>query len=169
MIFNILTMLLGGVAAALLGHVFTQARGDREHMLKKLEELCLSLDAHSNSVTQWLVGTASNDYAKSAPPSPGKDAENYSVLTMLTHLYFPQLVPALEAIDAVKNEGMEQCLAMARLGANDRSREQPRRKLIELAQRFNALHFEFRRKLIALARNIRQGSLLSWVKDFFGF
>ncbi|MCX6980506.1 MAG: hypothetical protein NTV08_07105 [Verrucomicrobia bacterium] len=163
---NLFTLLLGGVAAALLGHVCTQARGDREHRLKKLEELCLALDSHCNSTTQWIVKTARLDFSHAVTPNPNEEAQDYSLLTMLANIYFPELIPALQAIEDIKNESLRRFLDLAHSG--DCASEKDRGEFVLLAQRLTPLHFEFRRKLIDLANRTRRGHLLSWIKDNLG-
>src|SRR4030095_1516904 len=101
---TIITILLSGISAAFLTHLFTQRRADREYRLKKLEELCLALDAHANWVIQWLVATSAHDYSQGPAPNPGEDAKNYNTLTMLTHIYFPSLIPALQKLETIKIE-----------------------------------------------------------------
>ena len=100
-------------------------------------------------------------------PSLAGDTQFYSTLTMLTQIYFPELIPALESIDGLKNEAIDRYAQIFQLKPRTLSEQQCRMDLIESAHQSITLHFEFRRKLFEIANRTRDGGLITWIKDSF--
>ncbi len=104
---SLITLIVG----ALLAYSFDSFKTRKAFRLQKVEELFLALSNHRNSVSRSLAYAFDVATGKTAKPKDKETEETrdrgtmeYERLVMYTNVYFPTLIPSLEAIEDVKNE-----------------------------------------------------------------
>jgi hypothetical protein len=172
------TLLFGGVISASLGafvsHVFSQQRDDREYRLTKIEIVATTLLGvqrqdyiASNVLLRYCFGEiAKNDYdaALTETQGQGHTIDNVQVTVLIL---FPtlqgRLLAWMECRSNVTNAELRIKLVEGRESLLEISKELEAKRDLQ-AKLFD----EWQAALIQLSTEIREGSVIKWVKEMVG-
>lgn len=109
--FTLLTSVATLIVGIVLTYSFNSFQTRKAFRLQKVEELFIALATHRNSVSrslQYAFNVATReDHENVIKPDESnreKSENEYERLVMFTNVYFPSLIPSLEAIEGVKNQ-----------------------------------------------------------------
>jgi hypothetical protein len=171
----LVSMLFGSVAAALISHVLSSRRSEREYRLKKLEELqgcvaawCIDLVHLHHGWGEVARGTQTWNLTveQSNEGRRGAWGRCATALT-IANLYFEELVPSVEQIRKVHVD-METNLDVFSKAQEDLVPNVHFEKEFDDAiERIEGdLQDNFNERLYEAARQIRRRTLLGWLSSF---
>jgi hypothetical protein len=172
----LISILGGGVIAALVGHYTALHRSDREYRLKKLEELYSAV--HRLGTSQFGAYSQLVLYSNSPPTvetrvrlaeankeSNDKMGERFTSIIAVTSILFPELEGAFAAWRETYQTITAPVLLLIK--ASDRTEQT---KAIQCVSTSYQEHFrmndEFKKALLRVAKRIRTDGLFRWLRGF---
>jgi hypothetical protein len=168
----IVAIFFGSFSAALVTHLLTSYRADKEYRLQKTEELFNALHGWNKHQRYYyhqyqLIAGGYVDWetgVKAATAESVAMFPYYATVSIIANVYFPCLVPSIEGLDKFHTEVNV---------VIDRFRESVQKvapsyetEFERADKRSRDLRREIDEKVFELARAVRRGSVLTWLRDF---
>jgi hypothetical protein len=169
------SVLFGSASAALLSHVLSSFRAEKEYRLKKLEELFSAVQTwvHLRRIYHFRLcdiataETTGNEGVELANSAGEQAQREYYKSLMISKIYFEDLTPPLDRIRECEEKGREIAARFVSEQVNGNKYPAYQQAFDDVCSNLIKFRDEFDEKLFEEAKRVTRGALLAWTREKF--